>query len=445
MVSSAMAHRVFTVKSGLAQPRTRRAARRMRAYEKVDPELLGVVQAARAMAVARTAFLTTPFYRELYTQAGFGLADLADPGNFAMLPEVTKDAVREHGSDMVDPSSRRRGLVSTTGGSTGRPMQVLHDPSAPVAAMWWRAYRWWGVGAGEHAAFVTRQHRAGWRARAYDAQWWPTRHLYLNARGMGPDEMERFVRQWNRLEPQVLTGYVEAVHELTAFVEAQGLSLRPPRAVAVTASVLRDVQREHIETVLRAPVYDCYRSAEVPWIAAQCRARGGLHMMTDLRVVETVDGDGRPTRDGQLGDVLLTDLVNAVHFLVRYRIGDRARLLADACRCGMSLPTMSPVDGREIDVLRAPDGRVVPGGLSTVFSRWPGRVDHFQIEQHADYRITMRCVPTRSPDHATPAAEAVARDIAGMLGDSVSVTVELVSFIAHEGGKTKLVVSHVQD
>jgi phenylacetate-CoA ligase len=445
VVSSAMADRVFTVKSGLAQPRTRRAARRMLTLERVAPELLRHEQAVRAMAVARQAFLTTPFYRELYTQAGFGLADLADPDNFAELPQVTKDAVREHGSDMVDPTRRRHGLRSTTGGSTGRPMQVLHDRSAPVAAMWWRAYRWWGVGAGEHAAFVTRQHRAGWRAHAYAAQWWPTRHLHLDARGMGPEEMEAFVRRWNRVEPQVLTGYVEAVHELAGFVARRGLRLRPPRAIAVTASVLRDTQRALVENALGAPVYDCYRSAEVPWIAAQCRERAGLHVMADLRVVETVDSRGRPAADGELGDVLLTDLVNSVQFLIRYRIGDRAHLLTEPCPCGMSLPTMSPVDGREVDVIRAPDGRVVPGGLSTVFSGWPGRVDHFQIEQHADYRITVRCVPTVSPEHATPAAEAVAHDIGAMLGHSVAVTVEFVSVIGHEGGKAKLVVSHVQD
>ncbi|MGO0577075.1 phenylacetate--CoA ligase family protein [Ornithinimicrobium panacihumi] len=437
--------RIYALKSGLAQRPARRAAEDMARAESLSPDALGQLQRERARDLLRHAYDTVPYYAETFDAAGLGRGDLDRDDSWSAVPVLTKSAVKEHQERLVSPGLRGRGLVSSTGGSTGQPLRVLHDRSSPIAALWWRAYRWWGVGPGLHEGFVNRQRRGRLRTLAHDAQWWPARHLYLDAQGMGPQEMDSFVARWNRVRPSVLTGYVEGVHQLAQHVRRTGSAFAPPLAIAVTASVLHPSQRQTVEHVLGAPVHDCYRSAEVPWIAAQCQVRSGLHVMADHRIVEIVDDDGAPAPPGQLGHVLVTDLSNLVFPLIRYRIGDRATALADDCPCGRGLPLVSPVDGREVDVLRGPEGHVVAGGLSALFSTHPGVVEHFQIEQAADYSITLRYVPGSSSEEAAAVAGIAARRIETMLHDTVTVQPLAVAEIAHQGGKTRLVVSHVHD
>jgi phenylacetate-CoA ligase len=58
-------------------------------------------------------------------------------------------------------------------------------------------------------------------------------------------------------------------------------------------------------------------------------------------IVEVVDDQGRPCRDGEIGRVVATPLFNLAGPLIRYEIGDYAE--AGTCECGRALPTLKRV------------------------------------------------------------------------------------------------------
>jgi len=439
-VTGTFAEAVFAGKTRIAQRRERRSADEMRAAEKLDPELLAADQIKRAMGVAKHAYLHTRFYREHYTNAGIAQRDLDEPATFEHLPFLDKHDIRRAQDDLLaDTAISRRLLPSTTGGSTGEPLKVYHDRDVPTAALWWRAYRWWGISPSDNVAHIYRESRTHVQEIAHRVEWWPTRHILLNARGMDAESMHAFAKDWRSVKPALLSGYVDGIHEFAQFTLDATVTVPTPRAIAVTASVLHPSKRLFIEATLGAPVFDCYRSAEVPWIAAQCRERVGLHVMSDSRVVEIVGADGRRTAPGVEGEVVVTDLWNTVFPLLRYRMGDQSAIRAERCACGMSLPLMDPVQGRLVDVLRSPGGRVVAGGLSVLFNRWPGAVRQFQLRQLADYSVILRVVPGDAADDAVFAG--VASEVSRMLDDSVIVRVERVDRVEHVGGKSRLVIS----
>jgi phenylacetate-CoA ligase len=253
--------------------------------------------------------------------------------------------------------------------------------------------------------------------------------------------MTRFVEAWRDNRPRLLNGYVEGVHEFAQFALEHRLALPRPTAVAVTASMLHPQQREFIQSVLGAPVYDCYRSAEVPWLAAECVFRSGLHVMADARRLEVIGPDGLSAPPGTEGDVVVSDLTNRVFPLLRYRIGDRSALLADACPCGRPLPLIQPISGRIADVLHGEDGRMVTGGFGSLFNDFPSAVRQFQLYQKRDRTVLLRCVP--GPGYDRAAVETVAAGLRERLGASVTVRIELVEALAHAGGKVRLVTSEL--
>jgi phenylacetate-CoA ligase len=73
--------------------------------------------------------------------------------------------------------------------------------------------------------------------------------------------------------------------------------------------------------------------------------------------LEVLDEAGRHVGPGETGRVVLTSLYNYATPLIRYEIGDYARLGAHRCACGRMLPVLSEVHGRRRNMITLPDGR----------------------------------------------------------------------------------------
>ncbi len=411
--------------------------------ERLEPEQLAALQAERAIRHARFAMANTRFYRELYTSAGFTLEDLDDPAAFSELPMVDKSHVREHFADFRSTEATdRNSRISTTGGSTGEPLKVLRDLRTPTRAIEWRLFSWWGVDPSDDIAIVYRQMRTARAKFVHDLEWWPSRRIQLDAFDIDEAGKATFFRQWKRVRPALLTGYAGAIAELAAQLEASGTKLPAPRAVGVTAAPVTRAQASAIETAFGAPVFDHYRSAEVPWVAGECAAHEGLHTFADVRVVEILDHTGSQAPPGVTGEVVATDLTNRVFPLIRYRLGDHSSYLAGPCPCGRTLPRISGVIGRVSDTLRLPDGQIIPGeSVSGIFKNSTA-VRQFQAHQQADYSIVLRCVLKHgtSPDKGVEEAHARIR---ANVRDKVPVRLEIVDSIPHQGGKIRYIVSDV--
>jgi phenylacetate-CoA ligase len=96
-----------------------------------------------------------------------------------------------------------------------------------------------------------------------------------------------------------------------------------------------------------------------PGVAAECEVGGGLHVLSDAFIAEVLDPEtGQPTRDGEMGELVLTSLHKDAVPLFRYRTGDRVMALPQHCPCGCAHTWVGRVPGR-IDA----DDIVVPGGV----------------------------------------------------------------------------------
>jgi phenylacetate-CoA ligase len=436
---------VFNAKKALFLRSSHTMYRQLLRNERLAPDQVIANQAERAISHARFAMGSTRFYRDFYRDAGFRLEDLNDPSVFTDLPVVEKSHVRERFADFRSTeATERNSRVSTTGGSTGEPLKILRDLRTPTRTLEWRLFTWWGVDPSDDVAIVYRQLRTAKAKNVHDLQWWPSRRFQLDAFQMNDARIASFFAQWDRIRPALLIGYVGGVVELAAQLERSGREINPPRAVAVTAAPVTPAQRHTIEAAFAAPVYDHYRSAEVPWIAGECAAHQGLHTFADVRVVEVLDESDRPVAPGVMGEVVATDLTNRVFPLVRYRLGDRTSPLAGECPCGVTLPRIQPVAGRVSDLVRLPDGQVVPGeSLTQTFRSAVDAVRQFQIHQSADFSITVRCVPSSGQATNGTIEDAVAK-VRGIVMDKVPVRLEIVDSIAHVGGKIRYITSDVE-
>ena len=106
-----------------------------------------------------------------------------------------------------------------------------------------------------------------------------------------------------------------------------------------------------LEERLHVRTWTHYGLSEVPGpaLAFECEERNGLHLSEDHFLAEVIDpGRGVAVEDGQTGELVLTTLTTRAFPLIRYRTGDKVRLIEGPCPCGRTLRRMEWL-GERID------------------------------------------------------------------------------------------------
>ncbi|WP_342372831.1 hypothetical protein PCC79_01810 [Propioniciclava soli] len=435
---------VFTLKARAVRPRTLQLYRELLANQAKPEHELAWLSQSRARAIASFAIQNTAFYRQVYSEQGITTSDLDAPETWTQLPIVDRSMIKDRPQDFqsneFSPKTARPAL---TGGSTGQPVKVAHDSRVPTLALAWRMYSWWGVQPWDDLARVGR-----WGFGRLDnvknvLSWWPTKQFYLDAGLIEPSSIDELLTWVAKNRPPLLEGYVGALTEVAAHLERRGDRLSGLTAVATTAAPLTEETRLRLQDAFGAPVYDEYRAAEVGWLAGECRAQEGLHINSDMRLIEVLDDNDQPVPPGEVGSIVITDLANRVFPLIRYRNGDRGRLLEGGCNCGLGLPRLGKPEGRTTDMLRTPSGKALGHRLMAMFSAQPDAVRLFQLHQAADYSITVRVVLNDQAAGAAPFVESVVEGLRKRVDYEVPVLIEYVDALPYTGGKLKYVISEV--
>ena len=315
----------------------------------------------------------------------------ADP--FSVLrkfPILTKSAFKESFSSYLSREADSNALIENyTGGSTSEPVKFYMDRHTVeyYEAARWRGLSWWGITQGRRSVMLWGNplELNKYEAKKYSLkERWLKNRIIIPAYSIRAEEMEGYIRTIRRFSPEYVYGYASALTIFSELMLDKGLALGfDLKAVVSTAETLHDFQREIIETAFGCPVVNEYGARDGGIIAYQCR-EGSMHISAENTVVEVVDPvTFEPMSAGESGILLTTDLNNFVMPRLRYRIGDRAALSERSCPCGMVLPVMEKIDGREDDMFVTIDGKYIHGHAFNHLSRRTRSVRKFQIVQES--------------------------------------------------------------
>lgn len=392
---------------------------------------------------------TVPYYRELFREQGITARDVRTLDDFARLPVLTKDIIRERGADMVSEAADRAALLAHhSGGSTGVPLSFYRDRDYLdwSDAGTWRNLAQCGWRPGDMLGFVW-----GYNAKLdampkweFELRQYLRRSYQFDPFASGPDDFDRWVHVWRRVRPRAVLGYASTVARFAEHLNATGQTVPAALGVFTTAEKLYPQQRLSIAKAFGCSVFDLYGSSEVQNIAAECPA-GSIHVNADYAVVETDE----PPAPGMAAPLLVTSLRAYAMPFIRYRNEDTGTLVDGACACGGGFPLMRLDIARLSDNFVLPGGKVVHGEYFTHLMYGSAGVASFQFHQTAVDRIVLRVVPDASvANGAEGRAAAVRRSIAEIAKLSpdapVTVDVEEVDAIAlSSAGKHRFTRSDV--
>lgn len=389
-----------------------------------------------------------PYYRELYSSLGLNPLDLKSAADLADWPQIDRDVVHAKRGAMQAALPGLQLMKKATGGSSGVPLEfdLDHDSLARRHAAWHRGYGWAGAALGSRQWHLWGEVGSRTYAqRVKDALYYRLyRRKMTNSYGMSDETIPRYFKQLNNWRPQAIVAYTNPLYDFSRALLERGLRPYSPQSIVVGAEKLHDFQREVIERAFRAPVFETYGSREFMLIGCECELRNGLHLTMEDLLVEIVDDEGRPTPEGEEGNVVITDLTNFGMPFIRYQNGDRAIADNEPCLCGRGLPKLKRVVGRQLDMLETPDGRHIPGEFFPHFIKDFPSIRRFQVQQ--ENRGSIRLLLVVNGDWNAGVREILEEQVRDVIGFAVDLDIAIVDNIPlTAAGKRKVVVRTVPE
>lgn len=244
----------------------------------------------------------------------------------------------------------------------------------------------------------------------------------------------------NSFKPAVIVGYPSSLEAFSDYVIKHNVKVHTPNGIITSGETMYESQRERIEKAFGSKVMNRYGSREMGNIASECPHQNGLHIHQDHVFVEVLDENQNPSKPGQLGELVVTDLDNLGFPMLRYRIGDLGVLTDELCTCGRPYQVLKKVEGRVFDLIVGTNGNRIPGNYFTLYFRKLPGITKFQVQQSKNLEVNVLLVTT---SEYTPETEAKLIDgLKQKLGADISLSLKQVDEIQPTAsGKHRWVIS----
>jgi phenylacetate-coenzyme A ligase PaaK-like adenylate-forming protein len=290
------------------------------------------------------------FYRRSFTDAGVttikGLENLTD------LPLTCEDDLRAYGSQMVCVSQDEVARIITlqSSGTTGNPKRLhftdadlertldffhhgmlsLVDPGQTVAILLPGA-------APDSTGHMLAQ---------------ALKRMKVSAAILGlVDDPTLAARTLYELQPDVLVGFPVQLLAIARMAASLKLQLGPIRSVLLCSDYIPESLGTQLAKSLESQpceVFSHYGTVETGLGGGvDCEAHCGMHLREADLLFEIIDPKTtNPLAIGRWGEIVVTTITRNGMPLIRYRTGDRGRLLPGPCPCGSHIRRLDRVFGR---------------------------------------------------------------------------------------------------
>jgi len=273
-------------------------------------------------------------------------------------PVLSKRTLKESQSKHLSTAFRIGDLVAaTTSGSTGNPttfyLTVGKKARQHAEVLYFGRWGdfWPGV---EHAYVRVTKSKSPFKL-------WVQNETLMDPTSLSEGWLERQREVLRRGEIRVIIGYVSAIRALAEWCLTRGD--RPSdfriRSVFTSSEPLPDEARRTIKAAFGCSVMSRYSTEEFGVLAQECPEVGTHHLNTASYRFEILSTEtDRPVPHGDRGRLVVTDLYSHAMPLIRYETGDLAAFGAE-CPCGRPGPTLSNIEGRQVEQIFAADNTPV--------------------------------------------------------------------------------------
>ena len=411
----------------------------------MDHKKITAIQEKRLRAIVKYAVENSRFWREHFERAKLSPAGISTLKDLEKIPFISKpDLVSRPLEDRITIPLDECVQMATSG-TTGASMLVYYDKKfvrKTGMMLMFRTPRWHGLprvyksvrimydssaderrkdipntGASRPQS-VRREKILGqgssFLGRIYDRY---HKQAYV------ANEIGDVTREIIRVKPAMIMGNTSYLRMLVEYLKENGNQGIHPLCTLATGEPFDEPTRVQIESALNCDAYQLYGSNELGPLAIECGEKKGLHIFSERAIIEITSPRGEILPPGELGEIVVTGLLNQAMPLIRYRTGDIGCISDRRCECGRNLPVLETIEGRAIDHLATSFGRVSPKRVAALMHMVEG-LPRCQLIQESEDSFKLRVFKMSNSANTVNAVEEFIKLLKSELG-SVTILVSI--------------------
>jgi phenylacetate-CoA ligase len=358
---------------------------------------------------------------------------------------IDKDTIlanyTEFMTEGIDLSSYDHG---TTGGTSGKPLQLIAPRDRYVAEMATMHSLWERAGYRFDVRAVIRNQRLE-EGQTYRIN--PiTREVIFDGFRLNCDYFARIYETITKFSIRFIHCYPSTAYEFCTFLRDNQLDTTGITAFFSGSENIFDYQRELIQGRLGIRFYNWYGHSEKLVLAGYCAGSDHYHVEPTYGYFELVDEKGQVVREpGGVGEIVGTSFHNPGMPFIRYRTGDSAEYVGDFCPvCKRHLPLIRNIRGRwSGDRVYNADGSFVTTTALNLHNDLYQVINGMQYLQESKGELTVLIV--KSPLYTERHEQELVSHFKGKLAPDSQVVIRYVErLIRKPNGKFVHIISNVE-
>ena len=314
--------------------------------------------------------VNSPFYQDLFHKHAINIEKITSVKELVQIPVTTKDDLQKRNNDFLCvPKSMIIDYI-TTSGTLGDPVTFAMTDKDLDRLAYNEAISFTCAGGSQADVFqlmttIDRRFMAGL------AYFLGIRKLGASVVRVGNGIPEL---QWdtiNRIKPNAIIAVPSFILKIIEYAEQNGIDYRScsiQKAICIGEPLrnydlsLNTLGRK-INEKWPLQLFSTYASTEMGTSFTECEHGIGGHHHPELIIVEFLNDNNTPVKEGEPGEVTVTTLGVEGMPLLRFKTGDICHHYVTPCLCGRNTIRLGPVVGRKNQMIKYKGTTLFPPAL----------------------------------------------------------------------------------
>lgn len=367
-----------------------------RANDKLPKAQLLEIQQQRLKSLLTHAEKTVPYYKEVFSRNNVNLSTSDIYKELTKIPITDKSILFNRFEDFISTDFREKPYrIAYTGGSTGNPTKIMNfkEDEERLIGIFYRNHSWTGFYPWNRSLWIwTTDPRCKGKGIRQKVRFLLTGILlnrtYLHSFDISDIQLKKWIKIIEKSNFEALYCHAGSTRYFIEKLDKWGIKINTKlKSIYFSAGELDN--REKMEQIFQAPVYNQYGLTEIPSVAEECKNKN-MHIAIDSVYLELI-----PVKGMNYGEIVLTSLERYGFPLIRYKTGDIAILKEERdCDCGLGYPVLDLLPTRTFGTLINKNGDLVSPLIASKLSKilMDDKIRQFQLVQNKKQDLVLKIV-----------------------------------------------------
>ena len=337
-------------------------------------------------------YLTThsEFYKDVFEKYAIDPGKIRRLEDLTLIPPTTKDHLQQRNEDFICVPRNRIIDYITTSGTLGDPVTFAMT-DGDLDRLAYNESLSFACADGSPDDIYQLMTTIDRRFMAGLAYFLGTRKLGAGIIRVGNGMPEL---QWdtiNRIHPTTFITVPSFLLRLIKYAEEHGIDYRNTsitKAVCIGEPLRNqdfslNTLAKKIKEKWDIHLYSTYASTEMSTAFTECKFGAGGHHHPELIIVEFLDENDKPVKEGGPGEVTITTLGVEGIPLLRFKTGDVCYHYTEPCQCGRTTMRLGPVIGRKKQMIKYKGTTLYPPALYDILDNIE-HIDNYVVEVYTN-------------------------------------------------------------